>query len=330
MKKSYISQAATELTVGFFVFAILGALILFTIVLSYDNIFTKSFEMQVRFDNVTGLIRGDKVYVQGVDVGRVSELAIGPEGVDVKLTLKYRVQLREDYQIQVKPSSVLGGKYVSIYEGTRDGPLLSADAVIVGRAPVDFLEEASEALTAIRGSLEEGGILGNLEATLANLKSVTEGLEKGEGTIGKLLKDDAVYVELKDVATNLKTITDRLAGGEGSIGKLLTEETVYDDLKQVAADLKEISGRLSRGEGTIGKLLSADETIYNDLKGTLASINDAMAKVSRGEGTLGRLVNDDALYNEIMKALAEIRAMFDDLRETSPVTTMTSIFFGAF
>lgn len=296
MKKSYIRQATTELTVGFFVFAILGALIMFTIVLSYDNIFTQSYKMNVKFDNVTGLIRGDKVYVQGVDVGRVNELSIGPDAVLVSLTLKYDVNLREGYDIQVKPSSVLGGKYVSINEGPRDAAPLAAGTEIVGRAPVDFLEEASEALSSIRGSIDEGGVLANLEDTLANLK----------------------------------VVTDRLAQGEGTVGKLLTEEQVYNDLKQVAADVREISGRLNRGEGTLGKLLSSDEAVYNDLKETLGSINDSMAKISAGEGTLGKLVNDDQLYNEIMKALTEVRAMFDDLRETSPVTTMTSVFFGSF
>lgn len=295
-KKSYIHQSITELTVGFFVFAILGALILFTIILSYDNIFTKNFKMDVTFDNVTGLIRGDKVYVQGVDVGRVNELSIRPDGVHVNLTLKYDVNLREGYDIQVKPSSVLGGKYISIYEGPRDAAPLAEGTEIVGRSPVDFMEEASQALTSIRSSLDEGGLLGNLEATMANLK----------------------------------VISDRLAQGEGTVGKLLTEEQVYADLKQVVADLKEVSGRLSRGEGTVGKLLSSDETVYNDLKSTLSSINDSMQKISAGQGTLGKLVNDDALYNEIMKALAETRAMFDDLRETSPVTTMTSVFFGSF
>lgn len=296
MKKSYISQAVTELTVGFFVFAILGALILFTIVLSYDNIFTKSFKMDIVFENVTGLIRGDKVYVQGVDVGRVNEMTIGPDGVMVNLTLKYEVQLREGYDIQVKPSSVLGGKYVAINEGPRDAATLPEGTPITGRAPVDFLEEASETLSSLRGSLEEGNLMGNLSDTMASLKVVTK----------------------------------RLEDGEGAVGKLLTEEEVYNDLKQIAADIREVSGRLSRGEGTVGKLLSTDETLYQDLKSTLASINDSMAKISRGEGTLGKLVNDDELYNEIMKALAETRAMFDDLRETSPVTTMTSVFFGAF
>jgi len=330
MKKEKVKQTATELTVGFFVFAILGALILFTIVLSYDNVFTKSYRMDIVFDNVTGLTRGDKVFLQGVDVGRVREMEIVPDGVKVDLTMKHPVQLRQDYQIQVKASTILGGKYIDINEGNRDLPLLPADVVVRGKAPVDFIAEASESLTAIRSSLEEGGVLGNLEDTMANLKGVTDSLEKGEGTLGRLIKDDTVYNDIQALSSNLRTISDRLEKGEGSLGKLMTDETLYNDVQQIAADLKDISGRLQRGEGTIGKLLSSDESIYNDLKATLASVNESMAKVRDGEGTLGRLINDDALYEEIMKALAEVRAMIDDIRETSPVATMTSIFFGAF
>ncbi|MGA1531282.1 MAG: MlaD family protein, partial [Kiritimatiellia bacterium] len=183
MKKSYIHQSITEITVGFFVFAILGALILFTIVLSYDNIFTKSYGMQVKFDNVTGLIRGDKVYVQGVDVGRVSNLEIAPDGVLVDLTLKYDVSLREGYSIMVKSSSVLGGKFIEVNEGPREAAALANGVEVIGRAPVDFLEEASEALTSIRSALDDGGVLGNLEDTMANLKVVTDRMVKGEGTV---------------------------------------------------------------------------------------------------------------------------------------------------
>jgi len=296
MNKSKVQQTASEVMVGLVVFAILGALIMFTIVLSYDNIFTRSYRMQVYFESVTGLIRGDKVYVQGVDIGRVNALEITDDGVKVDITMKRDVKLREDYVIQVKSSSVLGGKYIDVAEGTRTAPLLDPATRIVGKEPVDFIEEATEAIAEIRSTLEEGGVLGNLEETMKNLKDVTGGLERGEGTIGKLLKDDAVYA----------------------------------DLKQITTDLKDISGRLSRGEGTLGKLLSSDETVYNDLQSTLTTINESVAKIGRGEGTLGRLINDEALYDELMKTLAEIRAMFDDIRETSPVTSLSSIFFGAF
>jgi phospholipid/cholesterol/gamma-HCH transport system substrate-binding protein len=210
--------------------------------------------------------------------------------------MKHDVKLHTDYLIQVKSSSVLGGKYVDVYEGSQGAELLDPALRITGKQPVDFIEEASDAIVSIRSSLEQGGVLGNLEETMKNLKEITGGLERGEGTIGKLLKEDAVYA----------------------------------DIKQITADLKDVSGRLSRGEGTLGKLLSSDESVYNDLKDTLNTVNESMAKVGRGEGTLGKLINDEALYDELMKTLAEIRAMFDDIRETSPVTSLSSIFFGAF
>ncbi len=52
--------------------------------------------------------------------------------------------------------------------------------------------------------------------------------------------------------------------------------------------------------------------------------------VAQGEGTLGRLLTDEGLYVEFEALLREGRAALDDIRETSPVTTFTSIFFGAF
>lgn len=296
MKKEKVKQTATELTVGFFVFLILGALVMFTIILSYDNIFTQNYRLMVHFDNVTGLTRGDKVNVQGVDVGRVKDLSITDDGVMVDLTMKYKVTLHEDYGIQVKPSTILGGKYIDIYEGTRTLPEIDPSSRIVGKPPVDFIAEASEAVRSIRSSLEEGGILSNLETSMANFKAISDKIEKGEGTLGKLIGNDEIYNDLKEIADNLKAI----------------------------------SGRLERGEGMLGKLLSSDDSVYNDLKSTLSSFSDAMSKVKEGEGTLGKIIQDESLYDEIMKTLAEVRAMIDDIRETSPVTSMTSIFFGAF
>jgi phospholipid/cholesterol/gamma-HCH transport system substrate-binding protein len=296
MNKDKVKQTSTELTVGIFVFAILGALIFFTIILSYDNIFSKNYRLKVLFDNVTGLTRGDKVFVQGVDVGRVREMTILHEGVMVELTMKYAVKLKQDYVIQVKPSSVLGGKYIEIYEGTRDAPPVDPNEQVIGRAPVDFIAETAKVVQDIRASLDEGGVLDNISATMANVKEITDKIVKGEGTLGRMIND----------------------------------ETVFNDLKEVSADLRSVSDRLEKGEGTLGKLLSSDETIYNDLRATLDSINAAMAKVKDGEGTLGKIVNDDRLYDEILKALAEVRAMIDDIRETSPVTSLTSVFFGAF
>ena len=80
----------------------------------------------------------------------------------------------------------------------------------------------------------------------------------------------------------------------------------------------------------MGKLMSKDDQLYQDLSVSMANIRSITDKVGSGEGTLGKLVNDDEIYNEARKLLSELRAAIDDMRETSPVTTFSTIFFGAF
>ena len=92
----------------------------------------------------------------------------------------------------------------------------------------------------------------------------------------------------------------------------------------------EISGRLARGEGTMGRLLSEDDQLYENLSAAVASMRTVLGSVESGEGTLGRLISDDEVYEQLKNALVEVRAMIDDLRETSPFTTFGTLFFGAF
>jgi len=43
-----------------------------------------------------------------------------------------------------------------------------------------------------------------------------------------------------------------------------------------------------------------------------------------------KMVKDEKLYNDIQSIVKEARATIDDFRETAPITTFSSIFFGAF
>jgi phospholipid/cholesterol/gamma-HCH transport system substrate-binding protein len=251
-----------EVTVGAFMFMILLALGFFTIVLSRENIFTRSYHMEVVFENVMGLREGDNVFVRGVDVGKIRSLQIRPDGVHVSMTLEQPVKLHEDYQIEILPSSALGGRYLNIYEGSINLPAIPASARIVGVTPVDLINEATKITQMIKEALEEGQILDNLKTTMAQVKEITT--------------------------------------------------------------------RLSEGEGTLGKLMSEDDTLYEDLKAAVNSFKNFTDSVEGGKGTIGRLMTDDELYEEAKLLLHELRATVDDFRETTPITTFTSVFFGAF
>jgi phospholipid/cholesterol/gamma-HCH transport system substrate-binding protein len=296
MKRSRLQETSMEVTVGAFMFMILLALGFFTIVLSRQNIFTTSYRVDVVFDNVKGLREGDNVFVRGVSIGKIKTLQIKPDGVHVAVNLEQPVELHEDYAIEILPSSVLGGRYLNIYEGSHSTPQLAKGALVKGVTPVDLIDEATRTTQMIKKALDEGKIIENLKATMAQLNDVTAKLSKGEGTIGKLMADD----------------------------------TVYNDLHAITANLKDISERAAKGKGTIGKLLAEDDQLYNNLVEASTSIKNISASIEKGDGTIGKLIKDDKLYDEIAMTLHEARAAIDDFREAAPITTFSSIFFGAF
>jgi len=194
---------------------------------------------------------------------------------------------------------------------------LPLDTILRGTTPVDFIEELSETVQGIRSSLIDGGVLDNIQLTMSELRSAAEGLNSGKGTLGKLLKDEEAYDRMIAVVDNLKEITDKVNQGEGTLGRLMSDGTLADDMEKTAANLRDITDRLNAGEGLLGKLMSS-------------AMREISERIRAGEGTLGKLATDDALFDEAKLLLQEVRAAVDDLRETAPITTFTSIFFGAF
>lgn len=328
--KNKINILSVEVIVGFFIFGILLALATLTIVLSKERLFVQTYPLSVQFEEVHGLRDGDRVLTRGVQVGRVSSLQVSGDGVMVHLSLERNLKMKEDYSIEIVASSVLGGQHVSVFPGKKDSTPLPEGTPLHGKPMVDLVKEASQAAAAIRTALVDDGILGNLKATMEQVNKITARLEKGEGAIGKLLTEDVVYEDIEKITKNLRDVTTRLNEGQGTLAKLLSDDaTVYNDLKDITTNLKEVSERLSSGKGTLGKLLSEDDTFYDDLSKSAAAIRDVSETISKGEGTIGKLAKDEELYNEARLLMQELRGAVDDFRESAPIVTFSSVFFGA-
>lgn len=326
-----------ELIVGTFMFMVLLALGYFTIVLGRASIFEKKYPMEVQFEDVMGLRKDDNVVLRGMTVGKVKSLRLENAKVRVLSMLDSPVRLRKDYKITIITTSILGGRYMEIREGSAAAGYLDAGVMPQGEKPYDLMSEAAAAVHDIRKSLNEGGILTNLEAVIASAREVADKVNKGEGTVGRLVNDGSLYKnfdalgqDAKVVAAQLREITDKIAKGQGTLGKLIQDDSVYTNVLAISASLREISQRLEDGQGTLGKLLSKDDQLYKDIASTASSLKEITAKVQRGEGLLGKLVQDESLYKDAKDALGEVRAAVDDFRETSPVVSFTSILFGAF
>ncbi|MFC1497139.1 MlaD family protein [Verrucomicrobiota bacterium] len=267
MKKDWVERELTvEVIVGVFMVVVLLGLASFTFVLSGKKWGQDKYTMNVLFKDVMGLREKDNVVARGMPIGEVSDLELDEDegGVNVTLTLKKRLKMRLGYKITIVSTSILGGRYLEIYEGPEENDLIDIPChQFIGQKPYDLMADAAELVNSVKGNfVEEGGVL--------------------------------------------------------------------DNFKKITLDMQEVTSRLNRGKGSLARLLSDDDKFYKDLEATMASIKIISERIEKGEGMVGRLIQDDDLYEELKQILEETRAAIDDFRETAPVVTFTSIFFGAF
>lgn len=337
MRKDCINRELTlEWIVGTFMFLILLALAYFTIIIGSDNLFRRTYPMVVVFDDVSGLRKGENVTVQGMTIGKVTELDLQNDMVVVSCALDQLLELHEDYRIEVLTTSVLGGRQLRIHKGSPDRPLLAQDVELRGELPVDIMAEAGQVVRDVRLALTEGGILDQASEGVAALNLVAGRLARGEGTIGALLSDDTAYRDLVAISADLRVLSAQaremlaaLERGEGTIGQLLRDDAIGNGLRDVIGDVASVTARLRDGQGTLGKLLAEDSALYDDLAQTMSSLRAVAEQVERGDGSLGKLMVDDGLYRRVTALVDEIRSTVDDFRESTPLTTFTSILFGA-
>jgi len=66
---------------------------------------------------------------------------------------------------------------------------------------------------------------------LTNANDVVATVNRGEGTVGKFIKDDKVYREAEGSLTNLHQILQKINQGQGSVGKLVNDESLLKNVK---------------------------------------------------------------------------------------------------
>lgn len=363
-----MKKLSNDLIVGLFVFLVFLGLGLFTIVLSGMSFFGEGgTTLFVKFDRVGGLRRHDSVIVRGMPVGQVKSLFLKEDGVLVTLALTQPIVIRKGYHVRAESTSLLGGMQLVLDTGDGEKISCSEKNPLLGLPPENVMDSANDLIGDIRTSLNEGGIRTNLEAIIEDIRVVTGNLRSGQGTLGRLLStNEAFYADLASTVSNIATIAARVERGEGTVGRLLSsDETPYNQLTNFVNSLYLIGERVERGEGMVGKLLSSDETSYNQLTNFVANLDAIGARVNAGEGAIGRLLSADdplasdladtvhnlkvitdrlergeGLLGQLMSDDGEVgkqvngllkdgRDMLDDFRETSPVSTFSSIFFGA-
>ena len=313
------SDVFAETIVGIFMAAVLALLVYFTIVISGVDILVghTKVPMKVEFTDVGGLKDRDSVMYRGMKVGVIDHIDLSKTNVVMIVRVTSDVVLREGYRISVASLSLLGGNYLLLEEGTGK-PLPLETTLFRGEPPTDWMRDIGRIASSVGELMSDGGvksIVTNIESVAAKLNAVAARIERGEGTVGKLLSsDETVYNDLKDTVASAKAVAGRLERGEGTVGKFLSsDETVYNDIKDTVASAKAVAGRLERGEGTVGKLVSSDDTVYQDLKASLGNLREVTEKLKDGKGLFAKLTQDEKLASDASAMIEKLAAASTDL-----------------
>lgn len=207
-------------------------------------------------------------------------------------------------------------------EGTA-GRLLSRDDTVYQ----DLREAVAGAKRAV-GDAEK--TFDGARKTFDHAAAVAERLDRGEGTLGRLLsKDDAVYADLKQTLANAAAISARIERGEGTLGRLTAKDNaLWGDLTNAVANVRAATAKLKSGEGLLGRAFN-DAALADDAAKLVANLRTVSERLEKGEGTLGRLMTERELYDEVNAAIKDVRQIIDNYRDTTPITTFGALATGA-
>lgn len=268
--------------VGLFVAA---GLALFTIGLfligNRHEAFSRHIEFFAEFKDLSGLAKGAKVQVAGMDAGQVLDIGI-PDSPTVGFRVKLRVDekfhglVRTDSVAMIGTAGVVGETFLLVRPGSPNAPAATSLATLPSKEPTELadlldqgkgtladadtaIKNANGLLTTVSGKVNS--TLDEVKGTVSNVNDVVVGLKEGRGSAGMLLRDQALANQVRQTVTNVQ---------------------------QASVDIGHVT---SKADGLLSDIQSRN--FPQKIDGTLASVSSAASNI-------------DASSRQIQQTIAEI------------------------
>jgi phospholipid/cholesterol/gamma-HCH transport system substrate-binding protein len=294
----------------------------------------KGYNLIAGFETLKELKDGDEVRMAGVKIGQVEKTRLAGRRAEAVLRISHNVKINSDAVATIVMAGLIGTNYIAIDLGTDGAPDLVEGAEIRTKSSPD--------LNAVMSQI--GDLGRKLEGALGNIGGALSGDGTSPGIIQKV--DQLVTENRENIAkttANLSQITDKVNRGEGTIGKLINDPKLYTELqttlgeirggaaeaKTFIANAQAIIDEVKKGKGAIGALVY-DPKAAEDLKTTIANFRSVSDKISKGEGTLGKLLSDDSMLRDAQAIMKKADRALDGLDDTGPITALGVVSRGLF
>lgn len=310
-----------ETRLGIFFALALVALIIVIELIGTTAFLSQGKTIYARFNNVQELKKGDSVKMAGVKIGTVSGISLEEQQVRVAMDIQPDAAVKTDSQAAVKFAGLMGQNFVSISFGSPGGVAISEGGELESYEQPD--------LSSIMVKLDN--VAGGVERLTRSFSG--DSLNNLLGPLTDFLKNNTT--NLTDIFNNVQTISQRVVEGEGTVGRLINEDTLYvsalhtvtnlnnagSDIQSAIAQAQEILGGVQEGKGTMGKL-ATDETLYTETTAAMTNLRQILQKINQGEGSVGKLVNEETFYKNAKMTLQKVDKATEGLEDQGPLSVL--------
>jgi phospholipid/cholesterol/gamma-HCH transport system substrate-binding protein len=310
----------------FFALALVVAVLVLEMVGAAD-FFKGGYTITGSFRNAQELKKGDPVKIAGVEIGRVESIRLESGRALVTMKIQKKFEIRTDARAAIKFTGLMGNNFVAIEGGTPEAPRLESGTLQTYEQPD---------LSALMAKLE--GVASGVENLTKSFS--TDNISTLLGPLTDFVKQNSA--PLTAVIGNMKTVSDSIAGGRGTVGRLIMDDALYNatfstitNLQYAGADIKNLTGQadamlrdvrglidgINQGKGTLGRL-TKDESLYTETTLAMSNLREILQKLNRGEGSVGKLINDDTFLKNAKLSLQKLDKATDSLEDQGPLSVL--------
>ncbi|HMB90853.1 MAG TPA: MlaD family protein [Rhodothermales bacterium] len=290
---------SNELKVGALV--VIAALIFIVGVRYFEDIplFSGTYELRTSFEDAGGLIKGNPVRINGVDVGRVESVRLNTSEniAEVLFHVDEGITIPEGSQTLIGGTSLLGAVRLDINLGSGTETYNNGDYVpSVSETGLDALFERAPGLVDRADSLLIG-----VNATVASTQALIEGENSSLNQTLRALQSTALSLN-QLIRTEQQRLGHVLAGVDTLTGNLNDFTVRQNDSLAIAI-------------GNLNRVLTRMDQNLASLESTTTSLDAAVTKINEGDGTMSLLINDPSLYYKLDSTLTSFDRLLTAFEE---------------
>lgn len=224
-----------KVQLGLFIVGGLGLFVIAIFIIGRQkNLFSPVFKLNTTFNNVSGLQIGSIVRFSGINIGTVDNISIVNDStVRVDMLIKKEVQqfIKTDCEAGIGSSGVIGDRLLNITQGSNVGFLAKDGQHIESKEPV----ETDAIMASLQVTADNAEIISN------QLAEIMIKVNRGKGTLGRLIKDSTIAENINQTIVNLKKSSKGLDENMKAAKENFLFKGYFNRRKKAAIKKKEIS-----------------------------------------------------------------------------------------